>query len=41
LKLLPQDDPDYAKIKEETKQECEEMFLRAAAQERAWAHYLF
>jgi ribonucleoside-diphosphate reductase beta chain len=41
LKLLPQDDPDYAKIKEETKQECEEMFLRAASQERAWAHYLF
>ena len=41
LKLLPQDDPDFVQIKEETKQECEEMFLRAAAQERAWAHYLF
>jgi len=41
LKLLPQDDPDYVTIKEETKTECEEMFLRAAAQEKAWAHYLF
>jgi ribonucleoside-diphosphate reductase beta chain len=41
LKLLPQDDPDYARIKEETRAECEQMFLDAAAQEKAWAHYLF
>ena len=41
LKLLPQDDPDFAKIKEETKAECEEIYLSAAAQEKAWAHYLF
>ena len=41
IKLLPQDDLDFAKIKEETQQECEDMFLRAAAQEKAWAHYLF
>jgi ribonucleoside-diphosphate reductase beta chain len=41
LKLLPQDDPDYASIKEETRAECTEMFLAAAAQEKAWAHYLF
>ena len=41
LKLLPQDDPDYASIKEETRAECETMFLSAAAQEKAWAHYLF
>ena len=41
LKLLPQDDPDYASIKEETRAECELMFLAAAAQEKAWAHYLF
>jgi len=41
LKLLPQDDPDYASIKEETREECETMFLAAAAQEKAWAHYLF
>jgi ribonucleoside-diphosphate reductase beta chain len=41
LKLLPQDDPDYAKIKQETLEECEKMFLQAADQERAWAKYLF
>ena len=41
LKLLPQDDPDYASIKEETRAECNEMFLAAATQEKAWAHYLF
>ena len=41
LKLLPQDDPDYASIKEETRAECESMFLAAAAQEKSWAHYLF
>ena len=41
LKLLPQDDPDYTSIKEETRAECEAMFLAAAAQEKAWAHYLF
>jgi ribonucleoside-diphosphate reductase beta chain len=41
LKLLPQDDPDYARIKEETKEECERMFLAAAAQEKSWAEYLF
>ena len=41
LKLLPQDDPDYAVIKIETKAECETMFLAAAAQEKAWAKYLF
>jgi ribonucleoside-diphosphate reductase beta chain len=41
LKLLPQDDPDYELIKHETRAECEAMFLGAAAQEKAWAHYLF
>ena len=41
LKLLPQDDPDYVKIKEETRAECEEIYLNAAAQEKAWAKYLF
>ena len=41
LKLLPQDDPDYIKIKAETHAECEEMFLAASAQEKEWAHYLF
>jgi len=41
LKLLPQDDPDYAKLKAETKEECERMFLSAAEQEKTWAEYLF
>ena len=41
LKLLPTDDTDYSSIKEETRAECEQMFLAAAKQEKDWAHYLF
>jgi ribonucleoside-diphosphate reductase beta chain len=41
LKVLPTDDPDFAKIKEETKDECVQMFKDAVEQEKAWAHYLF
>jgi ribonucleoside-diphosphate reductase beta chain len=41
IKILPIDDPDFAKIKEETKAECEIMFLQAAEQEKEWAKYLF
>ena len=41
IRLLPQDDADFAKIKEETKAECEAMFLSAANQEKEWAKYLF
>jgi ribonucleoside-diphosphate reductase beta chain len=41
LKLLPADDKDFAKIKEETKDECKQMFLDAVEQEKAWADYLF
>ena len=41
MKLLPQDDPDYAKIHEETQQELVEMYEAAVEQERAWAKYLF
>ena len=41
IKLLPQDDPDFVTIKEETLAECEAMFLEASAQEKAWAKYLF
>lgn len=41
IKLLPGDDADFAKLKEETKSECEQMFLRAAEQEKTWAEYLF
>ena len=41
IKLLPQDDPDFVTIKEETLAECEAMFLEASAQEKSWAKYLF
>jgi len=41
LKLLPQDDADYAKIKIETQQEVVDMFESAVSQEEAWADYLF
>lgn len=41
LKALPQDDPDFAQIREETKQESIKMFVDAVNQEKAWAHYLF
>jgi ribonucleoside-diphosphate reductase beta chain len=41
IKLLPQDDPDFAKIKEETTTICTEMFHRAVSQEKQWAEYLF
>lgn len=41
IKLLPQDDPDFARIREETRAECTDMFLSAAQQERDWARYLF
>lgn len=41
IKILPTDDPDFVKIREETREECTRMFLQAAEQEKAWAHYLF
>jgi ribonucleoside-diphosphate reductase beta chain len=41
LKILPQDDPDFAKIAEETKGLCTEMFMDAIQQEKDWADYLF
>jgi ribonucleoside-diphosphate reductase beta chain len=41
IKILPGDDPDFAKIKEETKAECEAMFKQAVEQEKSWAKYLF
>ena len=41
LKLLPQDDKDYAKIAVELKEECTQMFLDAVEQEKVWADYLF
>lgn len=41
LKLLPKDDPDFVKIKEECEQEVAKMFTDAVDQEKAWAEYLF
>ena len=41
IKLLPQDDPDFAKIQRETIQECTDMFLLASQQEKDWAKFLF
>lgn len=39
--ILIEDDPIYARIKEDTREEVEKMFLDAAEQEKDWAKYLF
>ena len=41
LKILPKDDPDYAKIAQEVEDDCIQMFVDAVDQEKAWADYLF
>jgi ribonucleoside-diphosphate reductase beta chain len=41
LKILPKEDEDFARIQEETRDECIELFYNVVAQEKAWAHYLF
>lgn len=41
LKILPKEDPDFAKIAEETKDECVKMFQSVIDQEKDWAKYLF
>ena len=41
LKLLPQDDPDFAKIRQETESTMVDMYVSAANQEKAWAKFLF
>jgi ribonucleoside-diphosphate reductase beta chain len=41
LKLLKKDDPDYARIAEETEAESIKMFVDAVNQEKIWADYLF
>ena len=41
LKVLPKDDPDYAKIQKEVEQEMVQMFVDDVDQEKAWAKYLF
>ena len=41
LKILPKEDPDFARIQEETRDECISMFYRVVEQEKSWASYLF
>jgi ribonucleoside-diphosphate reductase beta chain len=41
LKMMPKDDPIFAKIKEDTKEEATKMYLDAVQQEKDWAKYLF
>lgn len=41
LKILPKEDADFAKIAEETREECIDMFYKVVAQEKQWANYLF
>lgn len=41
LKLLPKDDPDFIKIREECKEQVTQMFIDAVEQEIDWADYLF
>ena len=41
LKVLQKEDPDFASIQEETKEECQKLFVDAVNQEKAWASYLF
>ena len=41
LKLLPQDDSDYVRIREETRDEMISMYQGAMQQEKDWAKYLF
>ena len=41
LKILPKEDEDFARIQEETRDECIDMFYSVVKQEKDWAHYLF
>jgi ribonucleoside-diphosphate reductase beta chain len=41
LKALVKEDEDFAKIAEETKDECVKMFIDCVNQEKAWSSYLF
>jgi len=41
LKALPKEDEDFARIAEETRDECINLFNSAVEQEKAWASYLF
>ena len=41
LKALVKEDEDFAKISEETRDECTQLFFDAVNQEKKWASYLF
>lgn len=41
LKILPKEDPDFARIAEETKAECVRIFEECVEQETDWGKYLF
>jgi len=41
LKALSKEDEDFARIAEETKDDCIRLFTDAVEQEKAWANYLF
>jgi len=41
MKILPDDDPDFARIAEETKEQCTKLYIDAVEQEKEWADYLF
>jgi ribonucleoside-diphosphate reductase beta chain len=41
IKHLLKDDPDFVKIRQETEEEVQKMFVSAIEQEKDWAKYLF
>jgi ribonucleoside-diphosphate reductase beta chain len=41
MKVLPTDDPDFAKIENELKDQCTKLYVDAVEQEKEWADYLF
>jgi ribonucleoside-diphosphate reductase beta chain len=41
IKILPKDDPDFAKIADECRDEVAQMFIDVVEQEKRWADYLF
>lgn len=41
LKILPKEDADFARIAEETREDCVRLFSEVVEQEKAWARYLF
>lgn len=41
LSQLPKDDEDFVQIRKETHDQCVQMFIDAAEQEKEWATYLF